>query len=54
MWHPSSSIIQTSLMKKFIVSIISMNLNNSNAKKKFEASARAIKGLSQISISYKI
>ena len=29
-----SSIIQTSLMKKFIVSIISMNLNNPKAKKK--------------------
>ena len=39
MWPPSqadtskSSIIQTSLMKKFIVSIISMNLNNPKAKK---------------------
>ena len=29
-----SSIIQTCLMKKFIDSIISMNLNNPKAKKK--------------------
>ena len=50
MWPPSqadtskSSIIQTSLMKKFKDSIISMNLNNPKAKKKVYAPARVIKG----------